>query len=85
MKILIILLSLVAFNVHAEQEIIPPSAEQCEALKEQGLSGVQLAKSGCCSWHQGVCGCQNGRVVCCDQSFSPSCTCNKEQPFTIIN
>lgn len=33
------------------------------------------ARRGCCSWHGGVCGCQNGRTVCCDGTYSPSCTC----------
>lgn len=33
------------------------------------------AQRGCCSWHDGVCGCQNGSIVCCDGSYSPSCTC----------
>jgi len=30
---------------------------------------------GCCSWHDGVCGCSAGRVVCCDNTLSPSCGC----------
>lgn len=30
---------------------------------------------GCCSSHGGQCGCQNGRVVCCDGTLSPSCRC----------
>lgn len=34
-----------------------------------------LAGRGCCSWHGGQCGCNNGRTVCCDGSLSPSCTC----------
>jgi hypothetical protein len=32
---------------------------------------------GCCSWHGGECGCQDGRDMCCDGTFSPSCTCHK--------
>lgn len=32
---------------------------------------------GCCSWHGGECGCQDGRDVCCDDTLSPSCTCHK--------
>lgn len=32
---------------------------------------------GCCSWHGGECGCQNGRDVCCDGTLRPSCTCHK--------
>lgn len=38
-------------------------------------SEVLIAQRGCCSWHQGVCGCSAGRVVCCDRTLSPSCTC----------
>lgn len=30
---------------------------------------------GCCSWHKGVCGCDGGRQVCCDGSYSPTCRC----------
>lgn len=35
------------------------------------------AKSGCCSWHGGVSGCDTstGRQVCNDGTYSPSCTC----------
>ena len=33
------------------------------------------AGSGCCSHHQGVCGCSAGRAVCCDGVTSPSCGC----------
>jgi len=33
-------------------------------------------QQGCCSWHQGVCGCSDsGRKVCCDGTLSPSCRC----------
>lgn len=30
---------------------------------------------GCCSHHDGVCGCAGGRVQCCDGTTSPSCRC----------
>jgi hypothetical protein len=33
-------------------------------------------RGGCCSWHGGVCGCNYGRAVCCDGTYSPSCGCN---------
>lgn len=34
-------------------------------------------RQGCCSWHGGVCGCNKGRgkLICCDGTLSPSCTC----------
>ena len=35
------------------------------------------AGRGCCSHHGGVCGCSSGgRSVCCDGTYSPSCTCD---------
>lgn len=35
-----------------------------------------LARSGCCSWHGGVSHCaSNGRYVCNDGTYSPTCTC----------
>ena len=41
-----------------------------------------IAKSGCCSWHGGVCGCNSyGGVECCDGTTSPSCTCNSLAPL----
>lgn len=30
-------------------------------------------KTGCCSSHGGVCGCNGGRLVCCDGEMSPTC------------
>ena len=35
-----------------------------------------FAGRGCCSWHGGQYGCsKDGRVVCMDGSYSPTCTC----------
>ena len=34
-----------------------------------------LEKRGCCSHHQGVCGCDGGRARCCDGQLSPTCGC----------
>ena len=34
------------------------------------------AQRGCCSHHGGVCGCSNGKNLCCDGTLSPSCTCS---------
>jgi hypothetical protein len=38
---------------------------------------IQEARRSCCSWHGGVCGCNDsaGRLLCCDGSLSPSCGC----------
>jgi hypothetical protein len=47
---------------------------------------IVLATRGCCSYHGGVCGCDTsvGRQVCCDGTYSPSCTCAyiPEQDYT---
>ncbi len=46
-------------------------------------SGEMIAKRGCCSWHDGVCGCSGGRIQCCDGSTSPTCTCNHDDKPTL--
>lgn len=56
-------------------------AVDCKDTKDKQL----LAKRGCCSWHGGVCDCKNGRVVCCDGSYSPSCTCHHEDKIAVTN
>lgn len=68
-----------------EQAASSSVTQVCDELRGAGATQEQLAKSGCCSWHQGVCGCTSGRVVCCDDTFSPSCTCNKEESITVPN
>lgn len=34
-----------------------------------------VERRGCCSHHGGVCGCENGRALCCDGRLSPTCGC----------
>lgn len=56
------------------------------ALVVAGLTSYVVAspdcnifnRSGCCSHHGGVCGCNKNfhRLKCCDGSLSPSCGCN---------
>jgi hypothetical protein len=36
---------------------------------------LDVEQRGCCSHHGGVAGCSNGRIVCNDGSYSPTCTC----------
>jgi hypothetical protein len=45
----------------------------------------KMARSGCCSWHSGVCDCIGGRVVCCDGTFSPTCTCHHDSNKDVLN
>lgn len=42
-----------------------------------------IARSGCCSYHGGVCGCDNGRAKCCDGTLSPSCGCHGPMGKTV--
>ena len=63
-----------------------PTAKKLEQIApETGIGENSIAgmkdpdlvpmQRGCCSWHDGVCGCKNGRTVCCDGTYSPSCGC----------
>jgi hypothetical protein len=45
----------------------------------------KIARSGCCSWHGGVCDCIGGRVVCCDGTFSPTCSCHHNSNKELMN
>ena len=50
-----------------------PAAYHCEG--RTFATAQKAMQSGCCSHHNGVCGCANGRKTCCDGVVSPSCTC----------
>lgn len=58
----------------------PISQINCSAISDK----ILLARSGCCSWHGGVCGCSGGRVVCCDGTYSPSCGCHHDETQTKV-
>ena len=61
---------LLSFNALAEEA-------SCKQLQSNSnITTEQLAQRGCCSWHDGVCGCSGGVVQCCDGSGSPSCRCH---------
>jgi hypothetical protein len=45
----------------------------------------KIARSGCCSWHGGVCDCIGGRIVCCDGTFSLSCSCDHDSNKDVLN
>lgn len=45
--------------------------------QQNSLDRILIAKSGCCSWHQGVCGCSGDRQRCCDGTLSPTCMCGE--------
>jgi hypothetical protein len=47
------------------------------------ISTTSYAQRGCCSWHGGVnhCDSNTGRLVCNDNSYSPSCRCQSSTPI----
>lgn len=67
------------------QDIFSPQQYQLEFLKTNDEKNAAVVayitqpktinRSGCCSWHNGVCGCSTGRAFCCDGSYSPTCDC----------
>lgn len=38
----------------------------------------QISQTDCCKGHKGVCGCRAGKIVCCDNTVSPDCTCHAD-------
>lgn len=56
------------------EESVPMSPPELGSIV--GMPDNILYKTrGCCSHHKGVCGCDNGRAVCCDNTYSPTCGC----------
>src|SRR6516164_3891354 len=69
----VLVVSASSANEHGGELIRPRTIDQpqlCSAPADDPMG------RGCCSWHQGECGCQNGRDVCCDGTLSPTCACN---------
>ena len=60
------------------ESILAPPSGQYELCKVTSSEKNELGRRGCCSWHGGVCGCSDSRVVCCDGSYSPTCTCHHD-------
>ena len=52
----------------------PDKATVCQQLKSDGATAQQLTQADCCPGVD-VCGCQFGRIVCCDGRNSPNCAC----------
>ena len=56
---------------YGPNDLAPSAAPEVLAAQDSSAG-----RSGCCSWHGGVCGCSNGRAKCCDGTLSPSCDCD---------
>jgi hypothetical protein len=53
--------------------------QACPAPANQArIHLAQVAQTDCCKGHKGVCGCRAGKIVCCDKTISPTCTCHSD-------
>jgi hypothetical protein len=55
-----------------------PLLQACPAPVGQRIDTAQVSQSDCCKGHKGVCGCRAGKIVCCDNTTSPNCTCHSD-------
>ena len=73
--------------LHAEtiesNTLINTGSAICESQGPSASIYDVIEKRGCCSHHRGVCGCSGGRVTCCDGTYSPSCTCYKDDSINL--
>jgi len=51
----------------------------CEVSATGAAVGETVAQQACCKANKGVCGCRAGKIVCCDKTFSDTCTCNRDE------
>lgn len=59
----------------------PQASQTCPAPGDKKLNLAQAAQTECCKGNKGVCGCRAGKIVCCDSTASPNCTCHGEDGF----
>jgi len=59
---------------HSKSSQKQSDSDKSTSLKSENSS--IKTKSGCCSHHNDVCGCKNGRAQCCDGTMSPTSKCN---------
>ena len=78
--LLVLLLAAPAFAAYEPAATQPIISDQCGTTPQpEDLPGILEAARGCCSHHGGMSGqCKNGRVVCRDESISPTCKCRAD-------
>lgn len=84
-RLFLITLLLSSFAVAQEptepQQIQTTPTEQSQSTKKVFFDKKECQlddkaeRRGCCSHHDGVCGCSGGRAQCCDGALSPTCGC----------
>jgi hypothetical protein len=88
MRQLHLILLLAAWSVFAVGETgadrgvatpLAAEAQACIEAAQSSAAGDRLAQQqACCKANKGVCGCRAGKIVCCDKTFSDTCTCNRD-------
>jgi len=62
--------------------IAQPPAGAAPPICPQGTMAAshpaQIALTDCRKGHKGVCGRRAGKIVCCDNTVSPTCTCHSD-------
>jgi hypothetical protein len=67
----------------ADRGIAKPLASEAQACLEaaqtSAAADLLAQQPACCKANKGVCGCRAGKIVCCDKTFSDTCTCNRDE------
>jgi hypothetical protein len=58
--------------------VVSPALQPCPLPTDARLEVAQVSQTDCCKGHKGVCGCRAGKIVCCDGTVSPNCTCHSD-------
>ena len=71
--------------VGASEPAVPAEPLRVQDARTQPLTActadmllAQVSQNDCCKGHKGVCGCRAGKIVCCDNTTSLSCTCHAD-------
>lgn len=59
----------------------PPTLQACPQPFDRSLTLAQTSQTECCKGNKGICGCRAGKIVCCDGTASPNCTCHGDEGF----
>jgi hypothetical protein len=75
-----VLLLIVWLTLGSAEQLTPVQISHEGTMNSIAMASMEnkavVHRRGCCSHHKGVCGCENGRTLCCDGKLSPSCRCD---------
>lgn len=63
-------------NKENKSALLDFSPKQTQGVCVAGVD-LEVNRKGCCSRHEGVCGCDGDRVKCCGGTLSPTCKCGE--------